>query len=100
MRAAQALARFLGAAGQADAPTQQAVTRAMGQADVARQDGAGAALTYRLESCALVLLFSSNAESELRLAEAFPGPRRAGAAVPDLETCAAEAIARGAPGVS
>jgi hypothetical protein len=98
--AALALAAFLRGAGSVNAPTQAAVERALGRADVAREDGAGAALTYRLESCALMLLFAADAQNAKRLAETYPGPRRAGAAAPDLETCASEALARGARGVS
>jgi hypothetical protein len=43
--AALALAAFLRGAGSVNAPTQAAVERALGRADVAREDGAGAALT-------------------------------------------------------
>ena len=88
------LARMLAAAGQADAPTRQAVERAMGAADIARQEGAGAALTYRLEHCALLLLFAVDAAGEVRLSEAHPSPRHAGAPAPSLDQCAAEAPAR------
>jgi hypothetical protein len=66
----------------------------MGQPDIARQDGAGAALTYRLENCALLLLFVSDSENNLRLAEAHPSPRRTGVSAPSLEQCAAEATSR------
>ena len=69
--------------------------RAFGAPDIARQDGAGAALTYRLESCALLLLFTADGSNAMRLAEAHAGPRRTGAATPTLEQCAAEAQARG-----
>jgi hypothetical protein len=85
---------LLSAAGRADAPTQAEIERAMGAADVARQDGAGAALTYRLESCALLLLFAADARNAMRLAEAHPSARQAGAPAPSLETCSAEASAR------
>lgn len=66
----------------------------MGQPDITRQDGAGAALTYRYEQCALLLLFAADGRNVMRLAEAHPGPRVTGAAAPSLEQCAAEASAR------
>jgi hypothetical protein len=90
------LAEMLASAGRADAPSRAMVERAFGVADIVRQDGAGAALTYRLESCALLLLFSADANNEMRLAEAHPSARRAGASAPDLAQCAAEAASRGA----
>ena len=82
-------------AGQAEAPTQSELERVLGAPDVARQDGAGAALTYRYEQCALLLLFTTDGRNALRLAEAYPGPRRTGAPAPSLQQCAAEASARG-----
>lgn len=85
---------MLRAAGGADAPTQAEIERAFGRADIARQDGAGAALTYRLESCALLLLFSADGRNALRLTEAHASARRTGEAAPSLEQCAAEAGAR------
>jgi hypothetical protein len=88
------VAQLLGAAGRADAPTQAEIERAMGAADVARQDGAGAALTYRLESCALLLLFTADAQNTMRLTEAHASARQAGVAAPSLETCSDEASAR------
>jgi hypothetical protein len=87
-------ATLLAAAGRADAPTQRDIERAFGPADISRRDGAGAALTYRLESCALLLLFTADARNEMRLAQANPSARRAGAAAPSLEQCASEAGAR------
>lgn len=87
-------ARLLAAAGRADAPTQSEVEHALGPADISRRDGAGAALTYRLENCALLLLFAADARNEMRLAEANPSARRAGSEAPSLEQCANEASAR------
>ena len=52
------------------------------------------ALTYRLESCALLLLMTADARNEMRLAEAHASARRAGEAAPSLEQCAAEASQR------
>ena len=69
---------MLHAAGSADAPSQADIERVFGRADIVRQDGAGAALTYRLESCALLLLFSADGGNAMRLAEAHPSARRAG----------------------
>jgi hypothetical protein len=85
---------MLRAAGGADAPTRAEVERAFGDADIVRQEGAGAALTYRLESCALMLLFAADARNAMRLTEAHPSARRAGEAAPSLDQCAAEAAAR------
>lgn len=89
------VALLLAAAGSADAPTQGEVERELGPADISRRDGAGAALTYRLENCALLLLFAADARNDMRLAEANPSARRAGSEAPSLEQCAAEASARG-----
>jgi hypothetical protein len=88
------VSRLLAAAGGADAPSRAEIERALGPADIARNDGAGAALTYRLETCALLLLFAADARNEMRLAEANASARRAGAAAPSLEQCAVEADAR------
>ncbi len=66
----------------------------LGAADIARQDGVGVALTYRLENCALLLLFAADARNQMRLREAHAGVRRAGEASPSFEVCAAEAGAR------
>lgn len=87
-------ARLLAAAGQPDAPTRAAIERELGQPDIARQEGQGLSLTYRLPSCALLLLFAANERNELRLEQAHVSPRRTGDALPTLERCAAEANAR------
>lgn len=63
----------------------------MGGADITRQDGVGVALTYRLESCALLLLFSSDERNAMRLREAHASARRSGEAAPSLDQCATEA---------
>lgn len=86
--------QLLGTAGRPNAPTRAEVERAIGRADIARQDGAGAALTYRLESCALLLLFTADTHNALRLAEAHPSARHVGGTAPSLDQCAAEAGAR------
>lgn len=88
------IAQLLSAAGRADAPTQADVERLLGAPDITRQDGAGAALTYRLDTCALLLVFAADARNAMRLAEAHPSARRGGEAAPSLETCADEAGAR------
>lgn len=85
--------QLLRAAGGAEAPTQEEVERTLGAPDIARRDGAGAALTYRLESCALLLLFSADHQQAMRLAAAHPSARQ-GQQAPSLEQCAAEASAR------
>jgi hypothetical protein len=86
--------RLLSAAGGQNAPTRAEIEREIGQADIARQDGAGVALTYRVPTCALLLLFAANERNEMRLREAHGSARRAGAAAPDLRHCAAEASTR------
>jgi hypothetical protein len=83
----------LSAAGRADAPTQSEIERLLGAPAISRQDGAGAALTYRLERCALLLVFAADARNAMRLAEAHPSARRSGEAAPTLNECAAEANA-------
>jgi hypothetical protein len=88
------LTQMLAAAGSANAPTQAEIERAFGPADITRQDGAGAALTYRLENCALLLLFAADARNAMRLTQSHPSARRAGEAAPSLNQCATEADAR------
>jgi hypothetical protein len=85
---------MLRSAGGSDAPTQADVERVFGRADIVRQEGAGAALTYRLENCALMLLFAADARNTMRLTEAHPSARRAGQVAPSLDQCAAEIAAR------
>jgi hypothetical protein len=85
---------MLRSAGGADAPTQAEVERAFGRADIVRQEGAGASLTYRLENCALLLLFAADGRNTMRLSEAHPSARHAGEAAPSLDQCAAEAARR------
>jgi hypothetical protein len=81
-------------AGTSDAPLLEEVQRTWGQADVARREAAGALLTYRLQTCALVLGFSANSLNQMRLAAVEPGPRRFGDTPPSLDQCAAELDAR------
>jgi hypothetical protein len=52
------------------------------------------ALTYRLDNCALLLLFAADGRNEMRLAQAHPSARRVGEATPSLDQCAAEASSR------
>src|SRR5262245_50892159 len=63
-RSPSALAGLLAQAGRPNAPNVAAIERAMGPADIRRQDGAGLALTYRLDSCALLLLFAADPRNE------------------------------------
>jgi len=87
-------AALFASAGRADAASQRDVERVFGAPDISRREGAGAAWTYRLESCALLLLFAADGRNEMRLAEVNASARRAGAATPSIEQCAAEASAR------
>ena len=89
-RAAQALAL----AGRPNAPTPADIERVLGRPDVSRQDGAGAALTYRLDTCALLLLFTADAHNTMRLNEAHPSARHPGQEAPSVDQCATEAAAR------
>ena len=81
-------------AGQPNAPDLAAVEHAFGAADIRRQDGAGTLLTYRLDSCALLLVFTADAHNAMRLAEAHASSRHTGAAAPSLDQCATEVSAR------
>ena len=87
-------ARLLAQAGQANAPTRAETERLFGAADIIRQDGAGAALTYRLSTCALLLVFQADGGNVLRLADAHASARQPSLASPSLEQCASEAEAR------
>lgn len=88
------VAQLLRAAGGQGAPTRAELERALGQPDIARQDGAGVALTYRLETCALLLLLEADARNAFRLTQAYPSARHPGAPAPSLDQCAAEAEQR------
>lgn len=87
-------AQLLALAGGANAPTRADIERLFGAADITRQDGAGVALTYRLNTCALLLIFTADAHNAVRLADAHPTARQAGQAAPTLDQCAAEAEGR------
>lgn len=84
---------MLRAAGTPSAPTRGDIERVFGAADIVRGEGAGASLTYRLQSCALMLLFADDNRGAFRLREANVSARDNGAA-PSLEQCATEASAR------
>ena len=87
-------AQLLALAGRANAPTRADIERLFGAADITRQDGAGIALTYRLNTCALLLIFTADAHNAMRLADAHPTARQSGQAAPTLDQCASEAEAR------
>lgn len=89
------VAALLRRAGSGDAPSEQDVARLMGQPDLVRREGAGAAITYRYQQCALLLLFTADERNTMRLREAAPGARQAGTQAPTLDQCAVEADARG-----
>ena len=86
-------AQLLAQAGRADAPTRADIERTFGAADITRQDGAGVALTYRLNTCALLLVVTADARNAMRLADAHASARQAGQAAPTLDQCGAEAEA-------
>lgn len=81
-------------AGAPDAIALDAALAAFGPADVDRREGRGAILTWRLERCALILVFAADATGRLRAQAAEAGPRRAGAPSASLEECVAAAQAR------
>jgi hypothetical protein len=87
-------AQLLASAGGANAASRADLDRVLGVPDIERREGAGVALTYRLASCALLLLLTADGRNEMRLAEAHASARRAGEQAPSLEQCAAEATAR------
>ncbi len=86
-------AQLFATAGRANAASQRDVERVLGAPDIARQEGAGAAWTYRLENCALLMLFAADTRNEMRLTEVHPSARNGGTA-PSLDQCATEASAR------
>lgn len=86
-------AELLSLAGRANAPTRADIERTFGAADIVRQDGAGLALTYRLDTCALLLVFTADAHNAMLLSDAHPSARQAGQAAPTLDQCGAEAEA-------
>lgn len=85
--------QLLRGAGGANAASVQDVERLFGQADIVRREGAGTALTYRFEGCALLLLFAADGRNVMRLQEAHASARHPNAAAPTLDQCAAEAAA-------
>jgi hypothetical protein len=87
-------AQVLASAGRANAANRADLERALGAPDIERREGAGVALTYRLETCALLLLLTADGRNEMRLAEAHPSARRPGEATPSVEQCVAEASQR------
>lgn len=93
-RPSPALALLRAASHEASAPTREEVVRILGEPAIMRQDGAGAALTYRTPTCALLLLFEADAQNAHRLTLVHINARRAGVPAPSLEQCAAETPAR------
>ena len=83
-------------AGAADAMTPEGARRLFGKADVERVDGAGAMLTYRTPTCAIVLIFAADRSGDLRLGAAEAAARDQRAPTPPLEQCVTEAQARAA----
>jgi hypothetical protein len=87
-------AQLLASAGGAHAASRAELERALGAPDIERREGAGLALTYRLQTCALLLLLTADQRNEMRLAEAHASARHPGEAAPTLDQCAAEAAGR------
>jgi hypothetical protein len=80
-----ALARF----GQSDSLSPLQAVALLGPPDVDRRDGVGALLTWRLESCAVVLGFAAD-----RLISSSFAPRQAGGTAPSAAECVFEAQSR------
>ena len=78
-------------AGAGDAMTAEGAKTLFGPADVERHDGAGAILTWRTATCAIVLVFGG---PDLRLGAADVGAKDQHAAAPPLDLCVREALAR------
>lgn len=89
--ASSRVGQLLSSAGRENAASRADIERALGQPAIVRQEGAGAALTYRYENCALLLLFAADGRNVMRLTEAHPSARQTGQVAPSLEQCAAEA---------
>jgi hypothetical protein len=83
-------------AGAGDAMTPEGARSLFGRADVERLDGAGALLTYRTPTCALVLLFAADRAGDLRLGATEAAARDQRAPTPPFDQCVSEALARGA----
>jgi hypothetical protein len=82
--------------GAGDAMTPEGARSLFGRADVERADGAGAMLTYRTASCALVLVFAADRSGDLRLGATDVAARDQRAPTPPFDQCVSEALARGA----
>jgi hypothetical protein len=81
-------------AGAGDAMTPEGARTLFGRADVERVDGAGAMLTYRLQTCALALVFAAPPGGDLRLGAVEAAARDPRGPTPSLAQCVTEARAR------
>jgi hypothetical protein len=81
-------------AGAPDAITPAGARTLFGPADVERRDGAGAILTWRTPTCAIVLAFAADRAGDLRLGAADIGARDQRAPAPSADQCVREALAR------
>jgi len=81
-------------AGAADALTPEGALALFGKADIDRRDGAGAILTWRTPSCAIVLAFADDARGDLRLGAADIAGKDQHAPSPPMDLCVREALAR------
>ncbi len=80
--------------GRPDALSLRDALAAFGPADVDRREGQGAILTWKLERCALILVFAADAAGALRAQAAQAGVRRAGETAVSLDQCLEAAEAR------
>ena len=66
----------------------------LGPPDAAREEGAGAMWTYRLDDCALFVFFKAGDDHPLKVSGTASGARRRGEAAPPVQACLAEALKR------
>jgi hypothetical protein len=81
-------------AGAGDAMTPEGARVLFGRADIERVDGAGAMLTYRMQTCALALVFAAPNGGDLRLGAIEAAARNPRTPAPSLAQCVSEARAR------
>jgi hypothetical protein len=81
-------------AGAGDAMTPDGARDLFGPAQIERRDGAGAILTWRTQTCAIVLAFGADRAGALRLGAADIAGRDQHAPNPPPEQCVREALAR------
>ena len=64
----------------------------LGLPDIAREEGAGAMWTYRLQDCALFVFFRAPGGQALKVSGATSGPRQRGQTPIPVQACIAQAL--------